>query len=1044
MASGYDKHDFWKAYCRLFFACGDDQVGLKQLASALAGSLPSDSLQQDRPLNVLCLGIGVAGFEYPLLSSLQTHFDHPIRVVGLDKSPNTLNVSSRLCADLTREFKSAEEFAAFVEERWTIPHDDPDFVSMDLDGRGKNPLPGKPWAGDDPSDWFNRLDPNIVPEGGFDMVIAAFCFHHVHWWRATLCNALQMLRPGGLFLLSQVDGDVSLLDWNQQETWLLNERQKEASGPLERAMSAFWNHPYLRKHMLESGQAGAVRPWPQLDLLDRLPLDRIPDDASHHYFARNALTPSGLETIMLKAGLSPFRRAKDHFLENIREEQEGVEAYEAHVRSACSLLEGVSQFPTANRIRWHAYLKQDPSRFDSHPLVRKFQTLVDAAGIPAIDQCHSRSVAEFELMEASAVAHDTFHSAVLNNTDFENFVKKLILSGSLSSQTPFGVMGQRLVRQEKFTSSSFCFANALGGTAFIDELMLYMCLRQAESKIESKTGEAYSLKDFSNSNTLLNGILPLFNVPVVFSYIQDDSPGWLGDASPDQPRIALEIERYRSFLEIRFRIGIPANCREEILKNRSFQRSLEIVSNSVSDLIAARRTEDVQNRPDFIIPIPEFEEGIRKEFDKQVAQVRQLFREKPHDLWSTNAKFEESWKKLTALATVAPSGGEDMLNERRLKHLEGVFQEAMIESIYWLSLIPQWEQVIIYPAAYSDSDGQGFRADDSLILFYTKRLSDFGIQHEFRKVSLILDQLNMRRLATSGETRGSIDYNQSMSHELAKQTNVLFSKRLLPLSSLFQIRGLERTAKDDDHWLKHVGSIDADDLDIEVLSDMANWYVCPTPKLLDSLKSYLFLWAGAKNALNVISGNRSISSFEGLAELGIQLAKAGSVARDFRDEVLSLKGVERVNSQYDRRLSELPSFVCESAASCNIAWNEKEGNAELEVVFILILRALVGAFQNALQHTEKSHNAEIRYSYAVQEDGILVTIENPLMHRNNGEAVVGIDGTWGVIRNCLRLLDKDTTFPKGGPIENLWRTKLLLPNPARYKGGEEIPWISEC
>lgn len=1034
MASGYDKHEFWEAYCRFFFACGDEQVGLKQLASALAESLPSESLPQKRPLDVLCLGIGVAGFEYPLLSSLQTHFDHPIRVVGLDKSPNTLNVSSRLCVDLTQEFNSAEEFAAFVEECWTKPHNDPNFVATDLDGRGKNPLPGKPWTGDDPSDWFNRLDPKIVPEGGFDVVIAAFCFHHVHWWRATLCNALQMLCPGGLLLLSQVDGDVSLLDWNQQETWLLNERQHETLGPLERVMSAFWNHPYLRKHMLESGQAGAVRPWPQLDLLDRLPLDRIPDCASHHYFARNTLTPSGLEAIMRTAGLSPFRRAKDHFLTNIKDEQQASEAYKAHVRSACSLLEGISQFPTANRIRWHAYRKQDASRFASDPLVRKFQTLVDAAGIPAIDQSHSRAIAEFELMEASAVAHDTFHSTVLDNKAFENFVEKLILSGSLNSQTPFGVMGQRLVRQEKFTSSSFCFANPLGGGASINELMLYMCLRQAESE----AGFNYSLKDFSNSNTLLNGILPLFNVPVVFSYIQDYSAKCQQDKSPDQPDIVLEIERYRSFLEIQFRIRIPAQCREKILENPSFQRSLEIVSQAVSALITGQTVGD---RANFVIPIPEFEGEVRKEFDQQVSQVRQLFQDKPFDLQSTHANFERSWARLSALANLETPGGDPKIAERRIQHLKDIFPQAMIESIYWLCLIPEWHQVVIYPAAYSDSDGQGFRADDSLILFYADRLTEFAIQHEFRKVALILDQLNMRRLATSGEARGLIDYNQSMSHELAKQTNVLFGKRLMPLSSVFHIKGLTRTAEDNDRWLSPVGSIDLGNMELDAVTDIGNWRICPTPKLLNALKSYLFLWAGAKSALNEIAENRPLTSFDDLIGLGIRIALSGTVAHDFRDEVLSFEGVTRANLRYEDKLSELPVFVCEHSEPCDILWNEREGDAKLEVVFILLLRALVGAFQNALQHTEKKQNAKIRYSYRLQADGILVTIENPLMHRDSEGALVGADGTWGVIRNCLRLLDKDTTFPKCGPKENVWRTRLLLPNPARYKGGGEVPWI---
>ncbi|MCP5557705.1 MAG: methyltransferase domain-containing protein [Verrucomicrobiaceae bacterium] len=1026
MASGYDQIDFWKAYCRFFFACGKDQPGLQELAASLAAKLKADSNNPRGSLNVLCLGIGVAGFEYPLLSSLQRHFDQPIRVVGLDKSANTLNVSSWLCDDLKREFKSAEDFASYVEKWWDAPHGNPNFATMDLDGRGKSPFPGKPWTGDDPSDWFKRLDPEVVPVGGFDMVIAAFCFHHVHWWRATLCNALQLLRPEGLLLLSQVDGDVSLLDWNQQETWLLEERSHEPSGPLERVMTAFWNHPYLRKHMLERGQAGAVRPWPQIDLLDRLPLDRITTDARHHYFARSTLSAKGLEAIMLTAGLSPFRRAKEFFEKELRDKRQAIKAYEDHASNACSLLEAKSSFPTANRIRWHAYKKQDEARFYSSALVRKFQTLTDPTRTSETERHHLLSVAEFELMEASAVAHDTFHSMDLDNWAFENFVEKLVLSGSLSSQTPFGVMGQRLVRQEKF-STSLCFANPLGGQAPMNELMLYMCLRQA------------SLRDFSNSNTLLNEILPLFNVPAVFSYVQDTPTQHPVDASTDKPAIFLEVERYRSFLEIRFRISIPDRCRTLVLEDPHFKRSLEIVSEAVLGEISRRSVEE-KDRSNFVIPIPEIEAEVGKEFAQQVSKVGQLFRNKL-DLKSTHADFERSWKKLSALTNLNVLGSDQANTERRLKHLEKAFCEAMIESIYWLCLIPDWRQVIIYPASYSNPDGNGIRADDSLILFYGEHLTEFAIQHEFRKVSLVLDQLNMRRLATSGETLGLIDYNQSMSHELAKQTNVLFGKRLLPLSSVFHINGMDRTIDDNDRWPHPVGSIDLGNIEQDVVAEVGKWHVCPTPKLLDALKSYLFLWAGATSALSEIAGTRSISSFSDLVALSMQIASSGSVAPSFRDEIISIAGVAQANISYDKRLSQLPRIVTEKEDYCGIRWNERKSNPKLEVVFILILRALVAAFQNAFQHTESVANATISYSYSVKADGILLTIKNPLPHDANENTPISTDGTWGVIRNCLRLLDKDTIFPRRGPDEGVWKTKILIPNPARYKGGEEVVWL---
>jgi hypothetical protein len=300
----------------------------------------------------------------------------------------------------------------------------------------------------------------------------------------------------------------------------------------------------------------------------------------------------------------------------------------------------------------------------------------------------------------------------------------------------------------------------------------------------------------------------------------------------------------------------------------------------------------------------------------------------------------------------------------------------------------------------------------------------------------------MRRLASLGEAAGLIDFNKAMSHELAKQTNVLYSRRLLPMAAMFEIEGYERTSIDNSRWPSPVGSIHhKGERAGSHVPEMAGWLVCPTPKLFDALRNYLFLWAGATNMLEALAG-RPINQFAEFLNLAIEIARSGSVSRTLQEAVTSLEDVINADNYFERVLEELPRIEPYSAASIGLLWIEtEEPNARLESVLIVCLRALVAGFHNAIQHTPKNAGACIQYSIERKPDGILVTIRNPIQHRDGQIFSITQDGTWGVIRNCLRLLDKDTSYPQCGPEGEYWVTKLLLPNPAKFKGEDSVSWV---
>ena len=1022
MREGYNKLAFWEAYSRFFFAAEPEQGKISTLADSLFHHLAPQLPHAEQEINVLCLGVGVAGFEYPILSAIERASGRRILATGIDSAEFPLHVSSILLKDLQRIFPSSWDFANYIKELWPSsppPNACGRFRQLDLDGRGNQPLPNDPpWSGDYPSLWHQQLrSDGLVPKDGFDIITAAFCFHHMHWWRPALCNALRLLRPGGLLLLSQVDGDVSFLDWNQPEHWLLQQRRDGECGLVQRMMDAFWQHPDLRKHWLKRPQAGAVRPLPQIDLIERLPLKRLPGAEDGAYFTHNLMRPSDVVAIMKTRGLSPFRMAMDYL--------RSADRYHHHLEHISARFSGDDRpLPTINRIRWHSFQAPSTRTLNRSSL---FKTFTACTSIPKITSPASEPSAqrwEYELLEASAVAHETFNKKNIDSLAFVDFLRQLILSGTLCNRTPFGVMGQRLVRQENF-NTALCFANPLCPSNSMAELLLYMSLRQAH------------LRNFSNSNVLLKTILPRFNIPVVFSYVRDVCQ------DKDGGSVTLDFQRYRSFLEMRFRIALPRDFRSALTKTEAFKNALTIVRETIKGgkpQAASRQHYPDKRLASFILPLELFSiSDVNKErFRISTEALAHIFR--------TQYGLEKAHQCLTRSRKACGHFGatEDSLRSETL--LDQAFSVEMVETLYWLCLIPQWKETVIFPASYTTPLGDSVCADDSMILFFTEELSASHLRHEYRKVSLMLNQLNMRRLATSGEELGLTEQMTSLSHELSKQTSVLFSHQLRKMSAVFQVGSEPRSINpaDPDDWPVAFGNVLVSP---EHASRVADWWLCPIPSIFRALRDYLTLWAGSRASINDIAPN--VRTLGGLVERAVEMARGARVAVSLKGATSrSISDIQEAEADFESRSGELAKVAIDSAlygVELCCAPEDVEERDKYSQVLVLTIRAVAATVSNALQHTPTS-SATIQIRMQGQPGGITLETRNPLLTKKNGE--VNPDGSVAVIRSCLRLLDKNTTSPVCRPESaselstepNMWVTCFLLPNPAVYRNASVL-WI---
>jgi len=303
----------------------------------------------------------------------------------------------------------------------------------------------------------------------------------------------------------------------------------------------------------------------------------------------------------------------------------------------------------------------------------------------------------------------------------------------------------------------------------------------------------------------------------------------------------------------------------------------------------------------------------------------------------------------------------------------------------------------------------------------------------------------MRRLATSGEAFGLSEQVTSQSHELSKQTGFLSSTCLRKVSALFEVNGQPRTnrSKDTSDWPNSVGEIL---VGAQYADQVSNWLISPMPEVFDSLTANLTLWAGARNTFGQLASNAQ--SLRDLINVAKDMAINSRLAVALQGRpASSLEGVLDMKNKREALVTGLPDVYILSEFDGKLINPMHAPDRDThEQVLILFIRAIAAAISNAIEHTPDP-GGKITLIVRRHGDEVLFEVRNPLL-RSNGKPVTS-QGTAGVIRSCLQLLDRDTTDPEchpdvltnqDGKNEKIWVTRFALHNPAQLKTSL-IKWL---
>lgn len=286
------------------------------------------------------------------------------------------------------------------------------------------------------------------------------------------------------------------------------------------------------------------------------------------------------------------------------------------------------------------------------------------------------------------------------------------------------------------------------------------------------------------------------------------------------------------------------------------------------------------------------------------------------------------------------------------------------------------------------------------------------------------------KAASRGEAEGTEALIAAMSHELSKQTTVLFSNRLRRLSDVFQVNESPRTnhGRGVYDWPVPAGRIQAD---VRMEQAISRWLVCPAPDLLQSIRSYLILWAGSAGSLSEIGvKDRELRAFLGSA---VEFAIGGRIAVEMKNyDIKNWEQSIRLQDEAEALRQSMPTVVIDvSRGNGRLPDLDRVEDSRELIVFNRMFRAIVAGVFNALQHAP--FQTQIRVAATVRQQQLTIEILNEYSdvsdYRNN------LHGTKEVIIACLQgLCDPAQVHFAPMPDSREWRTAFDLPLIVEWRG----------
>lgn len=1037
MENTYENLAFWRTYAELYWpdlnfsSSATEAESLGQFSTGIARKL--NKSHSDKPLNILLLGSGFGGVELPVLYHLKDYLkkkhNRSLCCIFIDRAETPL----RLAAHILKEGfdglpRSADQllgrFAGFED----AAHDAQNLIN-DASNWQKVPYPQQtikaltPRGGDAfyffqddlnwepnafpqaPSAWLKRLDCCFQQRQQFDLIFAAFSFFHIDWWRSVAMDALSRLNPNGLFLHAKVEGDEGLFEGR-----IGCHGSKNNNIAKKIFLDGFFSHPEVAEEVAKSPRANsASQPLAIESLLAKLTDFGLSETSNTVAANGYTVTPRvGAQTygrLLKTRGFSTFR----NIASQLDEGHPGK--YDSICDEAIANVAEKSELDVLQiHFRWNIYQLHNPQLFQAFPLRHRFQRIrKPTIAESSASALHDSYVTAYELSNPLRL-----HKRIEDEFELAKALgRRLNVQGLLHDQCLAFELG--LWPKQGRTSWSYA-ANALCHDAEIvgrtlEEVATYLALLDRRSEVMHR--------NFSNTKALLEAILPMFNKAPVLIY--------------DLERADYSLRHTTKLDYEEFRFTIP---RLGVTEQQAWGTELAHIRSWLQTTVFARARDESSEEPDDPADVLT---SSRLAGDAANTCAGGALKR----LFGLIADSPERLESICSRLIASFSASSDLPEDDKRQILDAL-TPPMAFTLRCLKLMSEAKQIVFYPARYELEQG-GF-GKDVIICVYSRCLSEKEVTAEYHKFDQFFDEIKMHRLELSSRSGGVEETIQAFSHEIAHQTSRLFGTRWQELGKVFDLNGGESmgSRKGVNDWPKSAGSLTVAPKDIGCVS---KWLVCPTPNILHSAKSLLYLWSGSPSwaaELNL----KNEDDAKTIVKKVWDVALGAAVAVDIKNRPMpkSVKAaLDYDNLQTCKLIGACSNPTITIRGEPSFSWivaDQTTANSELlSKAQSLFVRAFVAASLNTIVHAGAMQQAPaIEVCVVCSETEIVYSLSNSCTSGDTKNS--HDDGTKAVLSLCVRQMGGDVSKVKHFcDTDERWVTEFSLPRIAVLRG-QPVQWLS--
>ena len=424
----------------------------------------------------------------------------------------------------------------------------------------------------------------------------------------------------------------------------------------------------------------------------------------------------------------------------------------------------------------------------------------------------------------------------------------------------------------------------------------------------------------------------------------------------------------------------------------------------------------------------------------------QKIRRKIYNIWLA-ACFQPEW--VEEKSWLKDSDFVDEVKSKNIKSLIKVLEIAgakvtqhekdKTEEIKFNDVYRYWYSLVINKAVTIDERfGRDFNLSSNLGTAMI--LSPYGIEEVFLQLlrtTIYNIYLMFRYKEASIMIRdlGRTNTLDDLSHEVLKLNDSLFDKRLVPISKIFEINGLENKRLLFDWHPTGALTVEKEDKDI-----ISKWQICPNPELFEGLSDLLSIWGGSKNFINKV-GSLKDTLLEAIIYRLVDISLKIGVSKEMRDCCVNdLEGIYKLKQEYDKKFNELKKrldiqFFGPDLKLTSITKDSVRNN------FNEFIRIFIAALSNTFEHCLQLKKENEDETYLIvnlkvnseKSNKIFVTLKNWCPAKKLPKS----NGTKAVLQNGLhRLNGKLESFYWESKVGK-WITKFSLPTFVNEKGEPE-------